>query len=41
MMKWIFIVFGDLVIVYKLYGCWYNIMYVNGKIGDDFEGWVE
>nr|WP_256976372.1 SH3 domain-containing protein [Burkholderia sp. AU28863] len=36
-----FIVPGDSVTVYKSHGRWYNIMYVNGKTGDDFEGWVE
>ncbi|WP_321859990.1 hypothetical protein [Burkholderia cenocepacia] len=36
-----FIVPGDSVTVYKSHGRWYNIMYVNGKTGDDFEGWIE
>ncbi|CAD9223989.1 conserved exported hypothetical protein [Burkholderia cenocepacia] len=36
-----FIVPGDSVTVYKSHGRWYDIMYVNGKTGDDFEGWVE
>ncbi len=41
MTKRTFIVPGDSVTVYKSHGRWYNIMYVNGKTGDDFEGWVE
>ncbi|MEB2501151.1 SH3 domain-containing protein [Burkholderia cenocepacia] len=41
MTKQTFIVPGDSVTVYKSHGRWYNIMYVNGKTGDDFEGWVE
>ncbi|MBY8610093.1 SH3 domain-containing protein [Burkholderia arboris] len=41
MTKQTFIVPGDSVTVYKPHGRWYNIMYVNGKTGDDFEGWVE
>lgn len=36
-----FIVPGDSVTVYKSHGRWYDIMYVNGKTGDDVEGWVE
>ncbi|EOH6072274.1 SH3 domain-containing protein [Burkholderia cenocepacia] len=36
-----FIVPGDSVTVYKSHGRWYDIMYVNGKTGDDFEGWIE
>lgn len=36
-----FIIPGDSVTVYKSHGRWYNIMYVNGKTGEDFEGWVE
>jgi hypothetical protein len=41
MTKRTFIVPGDSVTVYKPHGRWYNIMYVNGKTGEDFEGWVE
>lgn len=36
-----FIIPGDSVTVYKPYKGWYQIMYVNGKTGEDFEGWVE
>lgn len=36
-----FIVPGDSVTVYKSHGRWYNVMYVNGKTGNDVEGWVE
>ncbi|RQT14438.1 hypothetical protein [Burkholderia contaminans] len=36
-----FIIPGDSVTVYKSHGRWYNIMYINGKTGEDFEGWVE
>lgn len=41
MTKRTFIVPGDSVTVYKSHGRWYNVMYVNGKTGDDFEGWIE
>ncbi|AHI68406.1 hypothetical protein [Burkholderia thailandensis] len=37
----IFVVPGDIVTVYKPYQHWYQVMYVNGKTGEDFEGWVE
>lgn len=36
-----FLVPGDAVTVYKPYNKWYQVMYVNGKTGEDFEGWVE
>ncbi len=36
-----FIVPGDVVTVYKPYKTWYQVLYVNKKTGDDFEGWVE
>ncbi|KWO87986.1 hypothetical protein WM32_09900 [Burkholderia ubonensis] len=36
-----FIIPGDSVTVYKPYKGWYQIMYVNSKTGEDFEGWVE
>lgn len=36
-----FLVPGDTVTVYKPYKNWYQVMYVNGKTGEDFEGWVE
>ncbi|KWU26330.1 SH3 domain-containing protein [Burkholderia cenocepacia] len=39
--KDIFIIPGDSVKVYEPYRGWYQIMYVNGKSGDDFEGWVD
>ncbi|HHX4057125.1 MAG: hypothetical protein ACN6QT_00755 [Burkholderia contaminans] len=41
MTKRTFIIPGDSVTVYKSHGRWYNIMYINGKTGEDFEGWVE
>lgn len=37
----VFIVPGDTVTVYKPYKGWYQVMYLNPKTGDDFEGWVE
>jgi hypothetical protein len=36
-----FLVPGDTVTVYKPYKKWYQVMYVNGKTGEDFEGWIE
>ncbi|CFL01744.1 hypothetical protein [Burkholderia pseudomallei] len=36
-----FLVPGDTVTVYKPYKNWYQIMYMNGKTGEEFEGWVE
>jgi hypothetical protein len=39
--KDVFIVPGDSVTVYKPYKNWYQVMYINGKTGEDFEGWVE
>lgn len=41
MTKRTFIVPGDIVTVYKPYKRWYQVMYVNNKTGEDFEGWVE
>ncbi|OXI35834.1 hypothetical protein [Burkholderia aenigmatica] len=41
MTKRTFLIAGDWVTVYKSHGRWYNIMYMNGKSGEDFEGWVE
>ncbi|CAJ3212182.1 bacterial SH3 domain protein [Burkholderia pseudomallei] len=41
MTKHTFIVAGDTVTVYKPYKRWYQVMYVNNKTGEDFEGWVE
>lgn len=35
-----FLVPGDTVTVYKPYKKWYQVMYVNGKTGEEFEGWV-
>lgn len=37
----VFIVPGDTVTVYKPYKGWYQVMYLNPKTGDDFEGWVQ
>jgi hypothetical protein len=39
--KRLFIVPGDNVTVYKPYKNWYQVMYVNNKTGEDFEGWIE
>ncbi|MFG6892057.1 hypothetical protein ACGYTX_08210 [Burkholderia pseudomallei] len=39
--KRVFLVPGDTVTVYKSYKTWYQVMYVSGKTGEDFEGWVE
>jgi hypothetical protein len=36
-----FLVPGDAVTVYKPYKKWYQVMYVSGKTGEDFEGWIE
>lgn len=36
-----FLVPGDTVTVYKPYKKWYQVMYVNGKSGEDFNGWLE
>lgn len=41
MTKRTFIVPGDSVTVYKPYKNWYQVMYINSKTGEDFEGWVE
>lgn len=38
--KRVFVVPGDTVTVYKSYKTWYQVMYVSGKTGEDFEGWV-
>jgi hypothetical protein len=40
-MKRTFLVPGDVVTVYKPYKSWYQVMYVNKRTGDDFEGWIE
>ncbi|AOI61952.1 hypothetical protein [Burkholderia diffusa] len=39
--KRLFIIPGDNVTVYKPYKNWYQVMYVNNKTGEDFEGWIE
>ena len=39
--KHLFIVPGNNVTAYKPYKNWYQVMYVNGKTGEDFEGWIE
>lgn len=39
--KRLFIIPGDDVTVYKPYKNWYQVMYVNSKTGEDFEGWIE
>ncbi|MGU7770440.1 hypothetical protein ACV229_09700 [Burkholderia sp. MR1-5-21] len=41
MTKRTFIIPGDSVTVYKPYKKWMLIMYVNGKTGEDFQGWIE
>jgi len=41
MTKHIFIIPGDNVTVYKPYKNWYQVMYINSKTGEDFEGWIE
>ncbi len=41
MIRRTFIVPGDTVTVYKPYKKWYQVMYVNGKTGEDVEGWIE
>ena len=37
----VFLVKGDKVIVYFQYKGWFNIMYINPKTGEDFQGWVK
>ncbi|WP_019936587.1 hypothetical protein [Bordetella sp. FB-8] len=39
--KHTFLIPGDTVTVYKPYKKWYQVMYVNGKSGEDFEAWLE
>jgi len=39
--KHTFLVPGDTVTIYKPYENWYQVMYVNGKTGEDFQGWIE
>ena len=41
MSKRTFLVPGDAVTVYKPHKKWYQVMYVSGKAGEDFEGWME
>jgi hypothetical protein len=41
MSKRLFIIPHDNVTVYKPYKNWYQVMYINSKTGEDFEGWIE
>ncbi|VVE59289.1 hypothetical protein PAN31117_05243 [Pandoraea anapnoica] len=41
MTKRIFIIPGDGVTVYKPYKNWCQVMYINRKTDEDFEGWIE
>ena len=37
----VFVIPGDQLVVYSEQGSWYQVMYLNAKTSDDFEGWVE
>jgi hypothetical protein len=40
-LKEVFVVPGDVLIVYSEYKGWYDVMFVNHKTGNDFTGWVK
>jgi hypothetical protein len=39
--KDVFIIPGDDVTVYQPHKGWYEVMFLNGKTGEDFEGWID